>query len=240
MGTDQAAGKRRRRWRWLLWTPLVLLTFSVLQVAVLRFVDPPASMVMVADQIGRWSHGPDRSLLAYSWVDTEQMAACLPVSLVAAEDQQFPFHRGFDLDAIAKARDHNARGGRVRGASTISQQVAKNLFLWQGRSWLRKGLEAWYTGLIELLWPKARIIEMYANIAEMGEGVYGVQAASRQYFGRDAARLNAGQCARLAAVLPSPRRYDAAHPGPFVRRRAQWIERQVRQLGGPAYLEAGR
>mgnify|MGYP006321538303 FL=1 len=127
MGTDQAAGKRRRRWRWLLWTPLVLLTFSVLQVAVLRFVDPPASMVMVADQIGRWSHGPDRSLLAYRWVDTEQMAACLPVSLVAAEDQQFPFHRGFDLDAIAKARDHNARGGRVRGASTIFPVSTKRM-----------------------------------------------------------------------------------------------------------------
>jgi monofunctional biosynthetic peptidoglycan transglycosylase len=240
MGTDLPTGKRRMRLRWLLWAPLVLMVFSVLQVAVLRFVDPPLSMVMASDQVGRWIHGPDRSMVAYAWVDGRQMAGCLGVSLVAAEDQQFPFHHGFDLDAIAKARNYNARGGKVRGASTISQQVAKNLFLWHGRSWLRKGLEAWYTALIELMWPKSRIIEVYANIAEFGDGVYGAQAASRRFFGRDAQRLNAGQCARLAAVLPAPRRYDAANPGPYVRRRAQWIERQVRQLGGPAYLEAGR
>ena len=237
MGTGQPAGKRRRGWRWLLIVPFVLVLFSVLQVLVLRFVDPPFSMVMAADQAGRWIHGPDRSLVAYDWVDHGQMAACLPISLVAAEDQQFPFHRGFDLDAIAKARRHNERGGKVRGASTISQQVAKNLFLWQGRSWLRKGLEAWYTGLIELFWPKQRIIEMYANIAEFGPGVYGAQAASRRFFGRDAARLSANQCARLAAVLPSPRRYNAATPGPYVQRRAAWIQRQVRQLGGPGYLQ---
>ncbi|MGN0863165.1 MAG: monofunctional biosynthetic peptidoglycan transglycosylase [Stenotrophomonas koreensis] len=237
MGTGQPAGKRRRGWRWLLIVPFVLVLFSVLQVLVLRFVDPPFSMVMAADQAGRWIHGPDRSFLAYDWVDHGQMAACLPISLVAAEDQQFPFHRGFDLDAIAKARRHNERGGKVRGASTISQQVAKNLFLWQGRSWLRKGLEAWYTALIELFWPKQRIIEIYANIAEFGPGVYGAQAASRRFFGRDAARLSAGQCARLAAVLPSPRRYNAATPGPYVQRRAAWIQRQVRQLGGPGYLQ---
>lgn len=237
MGTGQPAGKRRRGWRWLLIVPFVLVLFSVLQVLVLRFVDPPFSMVMAADQAGRWIHGPDRSLVAYDWVDRGQMAACLPISLVAAEDQQFPFHRGFDLDAIAKARRHNERGGKVRGASTISQQVAKNLFLWQGRSWLRKGLEAWYTALIELFWPKQRIIEIYANIAEFGPGVYGAQAASRRFFGRDAARLSAGQCARLAAVLPSPRRYNAATPGPYVQRRAAWIQRQVRQLGGPGYLQ---
>ncbi len=240
MGTGQPAGKRRRGWRWLFIVPFVLVLFSVLQVLVLRFVDPPFSMVMAADQAGRWIHGPDRSFLAYDWVDHEQMAACLPISLVAAEDQQFPFHRGFDLNAIAKARRHNERGGKVRGASTISQQVAKNLFLWQGRSWLRKGLAAWYTGLIELFWPKQRIIEMYANIAEFGPGVYGAQAASRRFFGRDAARLSANQCARLAAVLPSPRRYNAATPGPYVQRRAAWIQRQVRQLGGPGYLQEQR
>ena len=237
MGTGKRTGKRRRIGRWLLLAPFVLLLFSVLQVVVLRFVDPPFSMVMAADQLQRWVSGPGRSLLAYDWVDREQMASCVPISLVAAEDQQFPLHNGFDLAAIAKAREHNQRGGKVRGASTISQQVAKNLFLWQGRSWLRKGLEAWYTVLIELLWPKHRIIEVYANIAELGDGVYGVQAASRQFFGRDAAALSANQCARLAAVLPAPRRYNAANPGPYVQRRASWIQRQARQLGGPAYLQ---
>ncbi len=155
---------------------------------------------------------------------------------MAAEDQRFPEHNGFDLQAIEKARDHNARGGRLRGASTISQQVAKNLFLWQGRSWIRKGLEVWYTVLIEALWPKSRILEMYANIAEFGDGIYGAQAASRQYWNKDASRLTPAESARLAAVLPSPRRYSAAKPGPYVQRRAAWIQRQARQLGGGAYL----
>ena len=164
------------------------------------------------------------------------MSPSVPLALVAAEDQRFPDHHGFDLEAIEKARRNNARGRKVRGASTISQQVAKNLFLWSGRSWVRKGIEAWYTVLIELLWPKERILEVYANIAEFGDGVYGVQAAARSFFGRDAARLGPAQSARLAAVLPSPRRYNARNPGPYVQRRSRGIERQMRQLG-QGYLQ---
>ena len=236
MGTGQPAGKRRRGWRWVLIVPVVLVLFSVLQVLVLRFVDPPFSMVMAADQAGRWIHGPDRSFLAYDWVDHGQMAACLPISLVAAEDQQFPFHRGFDLDAIAKARRHNERGGKVRGASTISQQVAKNLYLWGGGGYLRKGIEAVYTVLIETFWSKQRILEVYVNIAEFGDGIYGAEAAAQAFFGKPASALTPAECARLAAVLPNPKQYSAARPGPYVQRRAVWIERQVRQLGGPAYL----
>jgi monofunctional biosynthetic peptidoglycan transglycosylase len=229
-----------RPWRWhwkrLLWLPVLFAAFSVLQVLVLRFVDPPLSTVMLwrygeALGQGEWDYR-----LHYQWRDLDQMAPSLPISLVAAEDQRFPEHNGFDLQAIEKARDHNAKGGRLRGASTISQQVAKNLFLWQGRSWVRKGLEVWYTVLIEALWPKARILEMYANIAEFGDGIYGAQAAARQYWGKDAARLSAAESARLAAVLPAPRRYNAARPGPYVQRRAAWIQRQARQLGGHAYL----
>lgn len=239
-GQDLKAGSagKRRRWRWLLWVPVVLAGLSVLQVLVLRFIDPPVTTVML------WRHGEallagDRGYrLHYQWRDLQRMAPSLPISLVAAEDQRFPLHRGFDLQAIEKARDHNARGGRVRGASTISQQVAKNLFLWQGRSWVRKGLEAWYTLLIETFWPKQRILEMYANIAEFGDGIYGAQAAARQFWNKDAAQLSPAESARLAAVLPSPRRYDAAHPGPYVQRRAAWIQRQARQLGGGAYLQA--
>ena len=239
MGTDKGAGKSRRRWRRLLWLPVFLAVFSIVQVAVLRFVDPPFSMVMAADQAGRLGGDQDRRWLAYDWVDRRDMAACLPIALVAAEDQQFPFHHGFDMTAIKGAFAHNAKGGRMRGGSTISQQVAKNLFLWHGRSWIRKGLEAWYTVWIELLWPKSRIIEVYANIAEFGDGVYGAQAASRTFFGRDAQRMNDDQCARLAAVLPAPQRYSAAQPGPYVQRRARWIKRQMRQLGGPAYVDSG-
>lgn len=230
---------RRRRWRWkyLLWLPVLFVAGSVLQVATLRFIDPPLSTVMLwryGEALGQrdWDYR-----LHYQWRDLDQMAASLPISLVAAEDQRFPEHNGFDLKAIEKARDHNARGGRLRGASTISQQVAKNLFLWQGRSWVRKGLEVWYTVLIEALWPKSRILEMYANIAEFGDGIYGAQAASRQFWNKDASRLTPAESATLAAVLPAPRRYNAARPGPYVQRRANWIQRQARQLGGGSYLQ---
>jgi len=236
------AGKARRRRRWLHWLwrlPLLFVAVTAFQVLVLRFVDPPFSAFMVARQLeavgqGDWGH---RS--AYDWRDLEAMAPSLPLALVAAEDQRFPQHHGFDLEAIRKARASNARGGRVRGASTITQQVAKNLFLWAGRSWVRKGIEAWYAMLIEWLWPKHRILEVYANIAEFGDGVYGAQAAARTFFGRDAANLTRTQSARLAAVLPSPRRYSAARPGPYVQRRTRGIERQMRQLGD-GYLDTIR
>lgn len=228
--------RKSRLWRWLLAVPLGLAGITVLQVLVLRFIDPPVSAMMVERQLGAWLHGQGDFSLQHRWCDLEAMAPSVGISLVAAEDQRFPFHHGFDLAAIEKARDHNARGGRVRGASTISQQVAKNLFLWSGRSWPRKALEAWYTVLIELFWPKRRILEMYANVAEFGDGVYGAQAAARHFWHKDAARLTPAQSALLAAVLPSPRRYDAARPGPFLQRRAAWIQRQAAQLGGPAYL----
>lgn len=239
MGAEPQEHKtgRRRHWgHWLLALPLLFAAASFLQVAVLRFVDPPVSMMMVWRCAGAWGGGDGSFRLRHEWRDLDRMAPSLPISLVAAEDQRFPLHDGFDLQAIEKARDHNARGGRLRGASTISQQVSKNLFLWQGRSWVRKGLEAWYTVLIESLWPKRRIIEVYANIAEFGDGIYGAQAAAKVFWGRNADQLTPAQSARLAAVLPAPRRYDARNPGPYVQRRAAWIQRQAGQLGGPAYL----
>jgi monofunctional biosynthetic peptidoglycan transglycosylase len=233
-----AARPGRRRWWRLLWMlPLVFVAVTVLQVGVLRFVDPPFSAFMLARQFDAWTQRDWGYRIAYDWRDLDAMAPSLPLALVAAEDQNFPVHHGFDFAAIEKARRNNARGRKVRGASTISQQLAKNLFLWSGRSWVRKGVEAWYTVLIEALWPKQRILEVYANVAEFGDGVYGAQAAARTFFGRDAARLSPVQCARLAAVLPSPRRYDARNPGPYVQRRTSRIERQMRHLGGPGYLE---
>ncbi|KAB7772178.1 monofunctional biosynthetic peptidoglycan transglycosylase [Xanthomonas maliensis] len=244
MGTDGVDGKqgmpsrRSRHWgRWLLAAPLLFAAASLLQVAVLRVIDPPISMMMIGRYLEAWGEGDWQFRLHQQWRDLDAIAPSLPISVVAAEDQQFPFHHGFDLQAIEKARDHNARGGRVRGASTISQQVAKNLFLWQGRSWIRKGLEAWYTVLIELLWPKSRILEVYVNVAEFGDGIYGAQAAAQQFWRKDASALAPSEAARLAAVLPSPRRYDARRPGAYVQRRAAWIQRQAGQLGGPAYLQ---
>ena len=237
---DPAAPRRRPRrrcWRrLLLWSPVLLLGFTVLQVLPLRWIDPPTSAFMLARQID--GLGEDGFRLRQDWRDLADISPQLPIALVAAEDQKFPLHSGFDLEAIDRAVEGNARGGRVRGASTITQQVAKNLYLWSGGGYVRKGMEAWYALLIELFWPKQRILEVYANIAEFGDGVYGAEAAAQQFFGKPASALTAAEAARLAAVLPNPKRYDAARPGPYVQRRAAWIQRQARQLGGPAYLDA--
>ena len=248
---EAVAGPRRRRWRGWLWKlPLAFVVFSIAQVLALRFIDPPFSMFMVARQLDAALAGDVRFRIAHDWRDMDAMSANLPLALVASEDQNFASHNGFDFKAIEKAQKHNEkmieraekRGKpvrRLRGASTISQQTAKNLFLWQGRGptrWLRKGLEVWYTALIELLWPKTRILEMYANVAEFGDGIYGGQAAARSFFRKDAARLSATEAARLAAVLPSPKRYSAARPGPYVQRRTNAIQRQMRYMGGSDYL----
>lgn len=235
----QAIFRRRPSpWRWLrrlLWLPVAFVLLTVLQVATVRFIDPWTSAFMLARRVEAWSVG-EALRIDFRWRDWDEVSPHLPIALVAAEDQKFPVHRGFDLDAIDAALARYQGDGRLRGASTISQQVAKNLYLWSGRSWLRKGLEAWYTVLIEALWPKRRILEVYANLAEFGDGVYGAEAAAQRFFGRPAAELTPAQSARLAAVLPSPRRHDARDPGPYVVRRQYWIEQQVRQLGGPEYL----
>jgi monofunctional biosynthetic peptidoglycan transglycosylase len=229
--------KPRRRWlRRLFALSLLLLLTSALPVLALRWVAPPTSAFMLARALDARVAGEDTFRIDYRWVDAEAISPALPIALVAAEDQKFPAHRGFDVEAIREALEEHERGEGGRGASTISQQVAKNLFLWRGRSWLRKGLEAYYTVLIEALWPKPRILEVYANIAEFGDGVYGAEAAAQRYFGRTAAGLDARQAARLAAVLPNPRRYRVDAPSAYVLRRQAWIERQARQLGGPAYL----
>ncbi len=234
----ETARKRPRRWlRWLLSLPFLFMAASALQVVVLRFVDPPLSAFMLARQFEAWGSGDWRFRVAYDWRDLQDISSSLPLAMLAAEDQNFASHSGFDLKAIEKARADNAKGRKVRGASTASQQVAKNLFLWSGRSWIRKGLEAWYTLLMEMLWPKARILEMYVNVAEFGDGIYGAQAAARSYWRKDASQLSQAESARLAAVLPAPRRYSVSRPGPYVQKRARWIQRQMRQIGGPAYLE---
>lgn len=229
--------KRRRWWRWLLGLPFLFLLASVLQVVVLRFFDPPFSTFMAIRQVEAWGAGDWRFRVAYDWRDLDEISTSLPLALVASEDQNFANHFGFDLKAIEKARKNNARGRKVRGGSTISQQTAKNLFLWSSRSWVRKGIEAWYTLLIEALWPKQRILEVYANIAEFGDGVYGAQAAARTYYRKDAKRLDPSQAARMAAVLPNPKRYSIARPGPYVQRRSNAIQRQMRYIGGADYLQ---
>ena len=234
----QAGGARpARRSRWLrrvLLAAVVLFGLSVLPVLVLRFVDPPTSAFMLARQ---WQGRSDTGFaLQHRWVNLDDVSVQLPVALVAGEDQKFPQHNGFDMDAIRTVLEQREGGEASRGASTISQQVAKNLFLWSGRSWLRKGLEAYYTGLIELLWPKRRILEVYVNIVEFGDGVYGAEAAAQRFFRKSAGQLDASESALLAAVLPNPKQLQVQAPSAYLLRRQRWVARQVRQLGGAAYL----
>ncbi len=228
------------RRRWLRWLCLIVIGWFVTTIAivlVLRVLPPLTSAFMLGRMLEARSEGPSGFVLRYRWTPIEEVSPQLPIALVAAEDQKFPVHSGFDVEAIQEAIDEAEDGGRARGASTISQQVAKNLFLWSGRSYVRKGLEVYFTVLIEVLWPKQRILEVYLNIAEFGDGIYGAHAASERFFGIAPARLDARQSALLAAVLPNPRARKVDRPSAFVQRRAEWIQRQVRQLGGPAYVE---
>ncbi|MEP6881400.1 MAG: monofunctional biosynthetic peptidoglycan transglycosylase [Dokdonella sp.] len=227
----------RRILRWIGIAFLIWVISSVLLVLVLRFVPPPISAVMIGRKIDALFDREQDFTLRYRWTPMTEVSSNLPIALVSAEDQKFPTHHGFDVDAIQTALAEAEDGSRLRGASTISQQVAKNLFLWNGRSFIRKGFEVYFTVLVETLWPKRRIIEVYLNIAEFGNGVYGVGAASERYFHTSPQQLTPHQCALLAAVLPSPRKLHAERPSSYVQRRADWIERQVRQLGGPAYLD---
>jgi monofunctional biosynthetic peptidoglycan transglycosylase len=203
-----------------------LLLGPALPIAVLRFVPPLGSALMVQ----RWleARAAGRSFrLRYDWVPASEIAPSLRAAVIASEDQRFFEHGGFDWKAMRSAVGEWRDGDKLRGASTISQQVAKNLFLWPGRSFVRKGLEAWLTLWIELLWPKQRILEVYLNVAELGDGVFGAEAAARRYFGRSAARLGAHESALLAAMLPSPRRSNPANPSYFLRERQHWILRQI-------------
>jgi monofunctional glycosyltransferase len=212
----------------------IILWFLVVTVGwvfVYKFIPIPVTVTMISNAVK--NIGSEESFLwKYDWTPIEAVSPHLQMAVVAAEDQKFPEHFGFDFDAMEKALENNERGGRVKGGSTISQQTAKNAFLWQGRTYIRKGLEAYFTALIELIWGKKRILEVYVNIAEMGPGIYGAQAAAKHYFNKDAAQLSAREAALLAAILPSPKTYSVKNPGPYVRRRQSWIMRQMRNLQG--------
>lgn len=227
----------RRVGRTLLLAVAAAVLLALLLVLALRWINPPTSAFMIAARLEALGSGAHDYHTQYHWVDLEGIAPQAALAVIAAEDQLFPFHTGFDFKSIREAVRHNARSERVRGASTISQQVAKNLFLWSGRSYFRKGLEAGFTLLIEWCWPKERILEVYLNIAEFGRGIYGVQAASQYFYHRDARRLGREQAALLAAVLPSPRHYHVDAPSRLVLQRRDWISQQMADLGGTAYLE---
>ncbi|MCU6666853.1 monofunctional biosynthetic peptidoglycan transglycosylase [Silvania hatchlandensis] len=218
---------------------LVLAVFWGGGIALFSFLPVPFSAVMIERQLSRWLSG-DFSYVAHSdWVSMDEISPWMGLAVIAAEDQKFPDHWGFDVGAIEKALAHNEHNAsRIRGASTLSQQTAKNLFLWDGRSWVRKGLEAGLTLGIETVWSKKRILTVYLNIAEFGEGIFGVEAASQRYFRKPASRLTPSEAALLAAVLPNPIRFKASTPSGYVRSRQAWIMRQMRQLGGEGYMQA--
>ncbi len=229
--------RRFRPWRWIAAALCIFVVTTAGPVLLLRHLDPPTSAFMLRAKWQALRDGREDYRTRYLWLDWEKLSPNAALAVIAAEDQLFPYHSGFDLQAIRKAWRHNQRDGTVRGASTISQQVAKNLFLWPGRSMVRKGLEAWLTALIEMTWSKRRTLEVYLNIAQFGDGVYGVPAASTYLLRRPPGSLSAGDAALLAAVLPSPLRLRVQAPSRYVLERRTWIMRQMRQLGGVAYLE---
>ena len=217
-----AGPPKRKRKRPVLTVLLMLVLLLLASVAIHRVVPPPTTFLMTV----RAFEGEG---LSYRWRSLDDISPRLVEAVIASEDSTFCAHHGFDMKAIEKALKANARAEkrgatRIRGGSTISQQTAKNVFLWPGRDWVRKGLEAGYTLLIETLWGKRRVMEVYLNVAEWAPGVYGAEAAARHWFGKSAAELSAREAARLAAILPSPRRYNASSPGPYVRRRASRVQ----------------
>lgn len=212
---------------------LLFVLFSSAWIVLYRYVNPPLTPLMILRNV------QDEEDVRKRWRDYGEISQEFLLAVVASEDQLFFKHNGFDIKQIRAAIETRLDGGKLRGGSTISQQVAKNVFLWPGRSWVRKGLEVWFTAGIELCWSKQRILEVYVNIAEMGEGIYGVEAAAQHYYHKPASALTREESALLAAILPAPRDRSPAHPTAFLRQRQAWIMKQMRNLGGVAYLKNG-
>lgn len=218
MTARPASPRRRSRWISIPFKLLIgFIILSLLMVTLYRFVPPPVTMTMLLDPNG----------ITKDWMSLDEIDSDMARAAIAAEDGKFCTHHGFDVDAIAKAAIHNASGGRVRGGSTISQQTAKNAFLWQGGGFFRKGLEAWFTLLIETVWGKKRIMEVYLNVAETGIGTYGANAGAQRYFGHDASDLSPTEAARIAAILPLPKKRDAVDPSGFTRRHGNRLAANV-------------
>ncbi|MGH8169955.1 MAG: monofunctional biosynthetic peptidoglycan transglycosylase [Steroidobacteraceae bacterium] len=230
-------GRWRRR---ALLAILAWIVLTVLPVLLLRWIAPVTSAFMLEARVQALRAGEKGYRTDYHWVSLERISPYAAVAVIASEDQTFPFNYGFDFHSIRSAVRAAQRGKRLRGASTISQQVARNLFLWPGRSFVRKGIEAYFTVLLEALWPKERILEVYLNVAQFGRGTYGVEAAARRFYHEPAARLSASQAALLAAVLPDPVHWHVDRPSRFVSWKQQWILVQMRHLGGAAYLREVR
>jgi monofunctional glycosyltransferase len=211
----------RKLWRKIRMTIIVILGLHLVYLVLLKWVNPPITAIQLMSWID--GHGLHRDYVGWNEISTN-----MKLAVIASEDQLFPEHNGFDWKSIEKAiKDNSKKTKRIRGASTISQQVAKNVFLWNGRSWIRKGLEVYFTFMIELIWGKERILEVYLNIAEMGPGIFGAEAASRHYFRKSAKKLTSAEAAKIAACLPNPKKYTIKPLSAAVRRRYPWVEQQM-------------
>lgn len=221
----------RRLLRTLIKIVILIIILSVGWVVLYKYVNPPITPLMIIT----YFEGADR--IEKKWRGYDEISDYMKLAVIASEDQKFPFHDGFDVQAIEEAIDEKMKGERLRGASTISQQTAKNVFLWPERSWLRKGIEAYFTVLLEKIWGKERILEVYLNVIETGVGIYGVEEAGEIYFRTPANKINKEEAALIAATLPAPDILSAAHPSEYVRERQRWIIHQMGNLGGVSYLK---
>lgn len=219
----------RRLWKVIKRVFLYLFIAQLVYIVVLKWVNPPTTFTMIESRIHLSGSG---ITFHRKWVSRKHISPYSRLAVIAGEDQLFPVHHGFDIESIEKAWNHNRHSRHTRGASTISQQTAKNVFLWQGGSWFRKGLEAYFTFMIEHIWGKKRILEVYLNVAQMGKGIYGIEAAAEQYFGKHAGTLTRSESAMVAACLPNPVVYTVKPPSRYVRSRQQWILGQMNNLEG--------
>ena len=213
----------KRSWKFLKRLFIILFILQLLYLLLLKWVDPPITMTQLGSLFSGYG-------LKRDYVDYKEMSPYAKLAVIASEDQLFPDHNGFDFKSIEKAMKHNRKSKSLHGASTLSQQVAKNVFLWQGRSWIRKGMEVYFTFMIELLWSKKRILEMYLNTSEMGKGIFGIQSAAKNYFGKNAKQLKRSEAACIAAALPNPKVYSVKPMSRYVSGRCGWIMHQMNNL----------
>jgi monofunctional biosynthetic peptidoglycan transglycosylase len=227
----KSKSKGSKIWTWIKRVFLALFLLQLVYIIALKWIDPPFTITQLQSWVG--GDGLKRDYVSY-----DEMSYNIKLAVVSSEDQIFPDHGGFDWKSIEKAMKYNQKKpNRIRGASTISQQVAKNVFLWQGRDWVRKGLEVYFTKMIEWIWGKKRILEMYLNVIEMGKGVFGVEAAARSYFNKPAKNLSRRESALIAACLPNPKRFSVKPISSYVATRAAWIQRQMSNLEGDEDLQ---
>ncbi|MEB2783474.1 monofunctional biosynthetic peptidoglycan transglycosylase [Algoriphagus persicinus] len=213
-------------WKTILWYFIISVGMTVIY----RFVPVPITPLMVIRFFEQAFDSEKEVRLRKDWVPISEISKNAPQAVFASEDQKFLDHNGFDMEAMEKAWENNKKGKRIKGASTITQQTVKNVFLWPSRSYIRKGFEAYFTVLVELIWSKERIMEVYLNVIEMGDGIYGIEAASQAFYTKPASKLNRNQAAMIAAVLPNPRRWSAAKPTSYILGRQAWILRQMNNL----------